>query len=173
MDAAMNSTVAKLTAALPTLNPNEATAVLQVAVPITVRGAARFLEELATHLSEHPDALTSGETRCPPVLIRLTHVLHDSGHHVVRPGCAHCGKTVVELRQLRPEGRVWEACDGRSRRSTCSRCGQHEVRIAARRPDEAIELIEKSPFARWASRNGGSVASAYPLSNGVPKRTWL
>jgi hypothetical protein len=135
MDAAMNSTVAKLTAALPTLNPNEATAVLQVAVPITVRGAARFLEELATHLSEHPDALTSGETRCPPVLIRLTHVLHDSGHHVVRPGCAHCGKTVVELRQLRPEGRVCGTCDGRSRRSTCSRCGQHEVRIAARRPD--------------------------------------
>ena len=129
----MNSTVTKLTAALPTLNPSEATAALEVAVPTTVRGAARFLEELATHLSEHPDALTSGDTRCPPALIRLTHVLHDRGHHVVRPGCAHCGKAVVELRQLRPEGRVCGTCDGRSRRSTCARCGQQEVRIAARR----------------------------------------
>ena len=138
MDAATNSAVTNLTAALPTLSPREATTALEVAVPTTVRGAARFLEELATHISAHPDALTSGDTRCPPALIRLTHVLHDGGHHVVRPGCAHCGKTVTELRQLRPEGRICGTCDGRSRRATCSRCGQQKVRIAARRPDGKV-----------------------------------
>ena len=134
----MNSAVTNLTAALPNLSPGEATAALEVAVPITVRGAARFLEELVAHLCVHPDALTSGDSRYPPVLIRLTHVLHDNGHQVVRPGCAHCGKTVTELRQLRPEGRICGTCDGRSRRSTCSRCGQQEVRIAARRPEGKV-----------------------------------
>jgi hypothetical protein len=137
MDAAMNSAVTNLTGALPNLSPGEATTALEVAVPITVRGAGRFLEELVAHLCVHPDALTSGDSRCPPVLIRLTHVLHD-GHQVVRPGCAHCGKTGTELRQLRPEGRVCGTCDGCSRRSTCARCGQQEVRIAARRPEGKV-----------------------------------
>jgi hypothetical protein len=40
------------------------------------------------------------------VLPRLTHVLHDAGQPVVRPGCAHCGKVMIDLRQLRPEGRL-------------------------------------------------------------------
>jgi hypothetical protein len=47
--------------------------VLEAAVPITVKGPARFLEELAGHMAAHPDALTSGDTRGPPVLPRLTH----------------------------------------------------------------------------------------------------
>ena len=106
MDAAVNSAITHLLAAVPTLDANEASSALDVAVPINVRGAARFLEELVAHLSTHPDAMGSGDSRCPPVLIRLTHVLHDNGHQVIRPGCAHCGKTVTELRQLRPEGRI-------------------------------------------------------------------
>jgi hypothetical protein len=35
---------------------------VQSAVPVTVRGPARFLEELAAHLAAHPDALTSGSS---------------------------------------------------------------------------------------------------------------
>jgi hypothetical protein len=50
----MNSAVTNLTAALPKLSSDAATTALEAAVPITVRGAARFLEELAAHLSTHP-----------------------------------------------------------------------------------------------------------------------
>jgi len=138
MDAAVNSAIAHLLAAVPTLDANEASSALDVAVPINVRGAARFLEELVAHLSTHPDAMGSGDSRCPPVLIRLTHVLHDNGHQVIRPGCAHCGKTVTELRQLRPEGRICGSCDSRSRLAVCSRCGRQNARIAARRLDGKI-----------------------------------
>jgi hypothetical protein len=123
MDAAVNSAITHLLAAVPMLDAKEASSALDVAVPINVRGAARFLEELVTHLSTHPDAMGSGDSRCPPVLIRLTHVLHDNGHQVIRPGCAHCGKTVTELRQLRAEGRICGPCDSRSRLAVCSRCG--------------------------------------------------
>ncbi len=138
MDAAMSSAITHLTAAVPALDADTAKAALEAAVPIPVRGAARFLEELTGHMDTHPDALTSGDSRCPPLLLRLTHVLHDAGHPVVRPGCAHCGKTVTNLRQLRPEGRICGTCDARSRSATCARCGRTDTRIAARRAEGGI-----------------------------------
>ncbi|MFE1610369.1 hypothetical protein ACFW7P_16655 [Streptomyces albidoflavus] len=123
MEAATNAAVGQVTKALPTLSTADANAVLETAVPIPVRGAARFLEELAEHMATHPDALTSGSSLCPPVLLRLAEVLHEAGHPVVRPGCAHCGKIRSDLRQLRPEGRLCGSCDARSRkRETCARC---------------------------------------------------
>lgn len=136
--AALTAACAQLTMALPTLGTDGAAAALEAAVPISVKGAARILEALAGHLAAHSDALTSGDARCPPVLLRLTHVLADAGHPVVRPGCAHCGRITLDLRQNRPEGRICGTCDGRSRRSACARCGQANVRIAARRPDGKI-----------------------------------
>ncbi|MFB4420679.1 XRE family transcriptional regulator [Streptomyces sp. QL37] len=138
MKAARAAAVGQLTSALPSLDAQEAEAALVTAVPIPVRGAARFLEELAGHLAAHPDALTSGSSLCPPVLLRLAEVLHDAGHPVVRPGCAHCGKLRSDLRQLRPEGRLCGTCDARSRQATCARCGRENVRIAARRPEGRI-----------------------------------
>ncbi|MGV9387063.1 hypothetical protein ACWDRB_65570 [Nonomuraea sp. NPDC003707] len=139
LEAAMNAAVSRLTAALPMLGAEEATAVLEAAVPITVKGPARFLEELAAHIAAHPDALTSGDSRCPPVLLRLTHLLHEAGHPVVRPGCARCGTIRADLRQLREEGRICGTCDARSRRNgTCGRCGATEVQIVAKRPEGGI-----------------------------------
>lgn len=138
LDVAMTTVISQLTTAVPRLSTTEAHAVLAAAVPIPVRGAARFLEELAAHLAAHPDALTSGDSHCPPVLLRLTHILHDAGHPVVRPGCARCGTVVIALRQLRPDGRVCGPCDARSRRGTCARCGRTETRIVARRPEGGI-----------------------------------
>ena len=123
-------------------------------MPIPVRGAARFLEELTGHMDTHPDALTSGDSRCPPVLLRLTHVLHDAGHPVVRPGCAHCGKTGhqpsaasargPDLRHLRRASR---------RRRTCARCGRTTARIAARRAEGAnlSPLLPRRPASRSRS----------------------
>ncbi|KUO20813.1 hypothetical protein [Streptomyces dysideae] len=139
MEAATAAAIGQLISALPSLDAQEAEAALVAAVPIPVRGAARFLEELAGHLAARPDALTSGSSLCPPVLLRLAEVLHDAGHPVVRPGCAHCGKIRADLRQLRPEGRVCGSCDARSRRrETCARCHRDGQRVAARRHDGPI-----------------------------------
>ncbi len=138
LEAATTAAVTQLTAALPVLSTEEATAALEAAVPIAVRGPARFLEELAGHMAANPGALTSGDTRCPQVLLRLTHVLHDAGHPVVRPGCARCGKIRPDLRQRRPEGRICGTCDAQSRKETCARCGATETKIVAKRPEGGI-----------------------------------
>ena len=143
-EAAMTEAVRQVTMALPALNADDAKAAVEVAVPIPVRGAARFLEELAKHMAAHSDALTSGDSHCPPVLLRLAQVLHDAGHPVVRPGCAHCGRVRADLRQLRPEGRLCGTCgtcgtcDAKSRLAACARCGRENVRLAASRAEGRI-----------------------------------
>jgi hypothetical protein len=135
----MDAAVAQVTAALPAIGNGEATALLEAAAPITVKCPARFLEELAAHVAAHPDALASGSSLCPPVLLRLTHVLYEAGYPVVRPGCAHCGRIRTDLRQLREEGRICSSCDSRSRKNgTCGRCGAAGVQIVARRPEGGI-----------------------------------
>jgi hypothetical protein len=126
LETAMNDAITQVTAALPMIGAEEAKAALETAVPITMKGQgpARFLEELAAHMTAHPDALTSGSSLCPLVLLRLASVLHEAGYPVVRPGCAHCGKATVGLRQLREEGRVCSSCASRSRKNgACGRCG--------------------------------------------------
>jgi hypothetical protein len=138
MDAATSSAITQMTAALPSLDADRAGAALAAAVPIPVRGAARFLEELAAHMVAHPDALTSGTSRCPPVLLRLIHVLYGAGHPVVRPGCVDCGTVTVELRRLRPDGRICGTCDARSRLAMCARCRRAGTRIVARRSEGGI-----------------------------------
>jgi hypothetical protein len=132
---------ARLEAALPSIGAEEAAAAMEAAVPVTMKGQgpAWFLEELAAHMTAHPDALTSGSSLCPLALLRLARVLHEAGHQVTRPGCAHCGKVTTDLRQLREEGRICSSCDSRSRKNgTCSRCGATGVVITARRPDGGI-----------------------------------
>ncbi len=131
LETAMNAAVTRVTAALPSIGAEEAAAELEAAVPVTMKGQgpAWFLEELASHMTAHPDALTSGSSLCPLVLLRLARVLHEAGHQVVRPGCAHCGKVTADLRQLREEGRICSSCDSRSRKNgTCGRCGATGVR---------------------------------------------
>ena len=137
----MNAAVTRVTAALPAISAEEAAAALEAAVPVTMKGQgpAWFLEELAAHMTAHPDALTSGSSLCPLVLLRLARVLHEAGHQVIRPGCAHCGKVTADLRQLREEGRICSSCDSRSRKNgTCGRCGAAGVLIVARRPEGGI-----------------------------------
>jgi len=135
----MDAAVTQVTAALPAIGAGEAAAGLEAAVPITVKGPARFLEELAVHMAAHPDALTSGSSLCPPVVLRLARVLHEAGYPVVRPGCARCGAIRTDLRQLREEGRICGSCDSRSRKDgTCGRCGATGVQIAAKRPGGGI-----------------------------------
>jgi hypothetical protein len=100
LEAAMNAAAAQVTAALPAIAAEDAMAALETAAPATMKGKgqARSLEELAAHMTAHPDALTSGSSLCPPALLRLTRVLHEAGWQVTRPGCAHCGKITAYLR---------------------------------------------------------------------------
>ncbi len=81
---------------------------------------ARVLDE---YLTEHPDALNSPDAHCPRVLVRLAATMHSAGHQVVRPSCARCGESGLELPRLAPEGRCCEWCLTRERLTTCARCG--------------------------------------------------
>lgn len=98
----------------------------------------KSLGQLADHLADHPDALTSGDPRCPPSLIRLAHALHDAGHtRVVRPACAGCGRITVKLTQTSDAGRTCGTCAARATKRPCARCGR-TARIAARRAEGGI-----------------------------------
>lgn len=111
-----------------------------IAMLLKAAGVAsgKSLGQLADHLADHPDALTAGDPRCPPSLIRLAHALHDGGHTVVvRPACAGCGKITVKLNQIGAAGRICATCAGRNNQGICARCGR-TGRIAARRADGRI-----------------------------------
>lgn len=133
---ALRSAVAEaLSAAVPVLQEGDIGIVLENA-----RAAKGIpLRELANHLSDHPDALSSGDARCPAVLVRLAHVLHDAGHTaVVRPGCAGCGKVTLDLARSGPDGRLCQMCAVHASLGTCARCGRQGTRIAARREEGGI-----------------------------------
>jgi len=92
------------------------------------------LRNLAQHLAKHPGALTSGDPRCPAVVIRVAHALHDAGYPaVVRPGCAGCGKVTIGLARSGLDGRL---CTRRATkaepRKPCARCGRTRP-VSARR----------------------------------------
>ena len=138
LEAATASVAGHLTLALPSLGLQEARAALAEAIPIPVRGAAKFLEELASHMAAHPGALTSGSSHCPPAMLRLIHVLHRAGRPVARPGCAHCGTVRADLPRLRPEGRICGTCDAKTRLITCAHCHRGGQRLSARRSEGPI-----------------------------------
>jgi hypothetical protein len=139
MNAATEMATAQMIVALPDLSHDGALAALTAAVPIPGRGVVRIVEELGAHLAAHPDALTSGDSRCPRVLLRLVRVLGETGYPVTRPGCAQCGTIRDDLSDFRSEGRVCGVCAARSRpRKSCARCGRTDTRIAARRAEGVI-----------------------------------
>ncbi|MEV5506559.1 hypothetical protein [Streptomyces orinoci] len=133
-ESAIAAAVTQLMTLLAALDVAAAESALDDARPIS----SRILEDLAAHLAAHPDALTSGDSHCPPVLLRMVHVLHAAGYEVVRPGCASCGGVRVDLPKIRAEGRICSPCDNRTRRGTCARCGRTDTHIAAKRPEGVI-----------------------------------
>lgn len=127
--------VTTLTRTVPGLSEEDISVLLETA-GIT---KGKSLGQLADHLAEHPNALTSGDPQCPLSLIRLTHALHEAGHSaVVRPGCADCGKVTVDLARNGPGGRLCQMCWVRANHGTCARCGATSTRIAARRAEGGI-----------------------------------
>jgi hypothetical protein len=65
------------------------------------------LRDLDEHLAAHPDALTSGDPRCPLAVVKFTRALNAVGHTaIVPPGCLACGRNTVELPFNSPGGPV-------------------------------------------------------------------
>jgi hypothetical protein len=173
--------VAAVITVAPQLPDDDIAAVLQAA-----RAAAgRSLAELARHLSEHPDALTTGDPRCPQSLIRLTHVLHEGGHTgVVRPPCAACGAVTLLLNASGDAGRMCGPCARQHNRKPCARCGR-TARIAARRSDGAIcftcyntdpDVVEPCSQCGQRRRPTGRRADRSPLCKScwsAPTRTCI
>ncbi|NMH95877.1 hypothetical protein [Pseudonocardia acidicola] len=96
------------------------------------------LRELADHLQAHPDALLTGSTDGPKVLLRLLGLLAVAGYPVVLPCCTSCGKQTANLPRIASNGRVCQACGAKSYFGDCARCGRTNTRIAARRPEGRI-----------------------------------
>jgi hypothetical protein len=99
-------------------------------------GAVRVMpfHQLAGHLEASPDALTSGDPRCPLIVVRLTHTLAAMGCSSVRPpGCGDCGRVIADLRLSGPNGRRCQPCSNRANHRPCSRCGK-SARIMAKDP---------------------------------------
>lgn len=133
--AARKAVLTALSTTVPELGTDAISTALETA------GGARgiALGQLAEHLAHHPDALVSGDPRCPPVFVRLTHALHHAGHAVVvRPGCAGCGKVTPDLPRSGPGGRLCQMCAVHASLGTCARCGRPNTRIAARRTEGGI-----------------------------------
>lgn len=125
-----------LTTALPGLDTEAASAALQQAQA----DHGIVLRELDEHLAVHPDALTSGDPRCPAVIVRLTRALLAAGHaDATPPGCSDCRRIGIALPRNGPAGRICQACAARSPRNKkpCARCGR-TARIFARRDEGGI-----------------------------------
>lgn len=126
--------IATLTATLPTLSEAEANAVLR-----SIRADRGIpLRRLDEHLATHPDAVTSGDPRCPIVVVRAAHALRAAGYvDAIPPGCTSCGRADVDLPRGGPDGRRCQACAARTTKRPCARCGR-TARIIARRPEGGI-----------------------------------
>ena len=135
-ETARATVAAAVRAALPTLPTADLPSILAKA-----QADKRIaLRNLADHLASHPDALHSGDPRCPVVVLRLIHTLHEAGYPVVRPGCAGCGKITHDLLRSGPAGRLCQMCGVRASLKTCARCGRDNARILARRAEGGICL---------------------------------
>jgi len=135
--------VARLRQAIPGLGEQAARDALAAA-----RVGVRALRSLDAYLAAQPDALTSGDPRCPLPLMRLAWVLADAGHDRVRPPrCAHCGQPARRMRKLTPDGRVCDRCAGQARARRCGSCGtQAQIirRADATTPDLCQACYQRS-----------------------------
>ncbi|MFJ9777820.1 XRE family transcriptional regulator [Kitasatospora sp. NPDC101157] len=126
--------VTALTATLPGLDH---AAALEA---VTAAGAAQGgpLRDLDQHLAAHPQALVSGDSHCPPGIVRLALALHAAGHAAVPLACTNCGRTGLDLPRLGPAGRLCNTCAARNSKGACDRCGRTGTRLAARRAEGRI-----------------------------------
>ncbi|WP_256105543.1 hypothetical protein [Streptomyces sp. ODS05-4] len=128
---------------------------LELARPFTTG----TLEDLAAHLDTHRDALTSGRSSGPKLLLKVIWVLHAAGYPVTRPACAGCGKVRQTLPVVHAEGRLCNGCNRKARHTvgTCARCGRENIRLHSKQPGgdwcQACYLAQKREPCRECGRN--------------------
>jgi hypothetical protein len=100
----------------------------------TVMHAHRY-QQIAAHLREHADALTSGASTTPVDVARLITALRQGGRdEVADPRCADCDRPCFP-RDHRPDGqRICRRCSNRRRYTACGRCGNVRP-VCTRQPD--------------------------------------
>jgi hypothetical protein len=119
------SRVARLAARLrrlvPSLDPAGAARIVAAA-----KIGRHWAGTIDAYLTEHPDALTSGDNTCPLPLIRLIHALAAAGvAGVVAPACARCGQVTPKLTGAGSGGRICARCVHLNRpQHTCIQCGR-------------------------------------------------
>lgn len=128
------------------------------------------LRQLHDHLYLNPDAILQGSDRAPQALIRLAHVLHDSGHaEVALPACTACGLTTSVLFPT-ASGNVCQRCRPRPKPRICARCGQLGT-ISAQRPEGyiCVRCYRLDPqVVEVCGKCGRERAPATRLEDGTP-----
>ena len=117
-------------------------------------GGSHGLATLQWHLQNHRNALGSGDSDAPRVVLRLIKLLDHTGYdNVVVPACADCG--AVERALLTPVqgGRVCRRC-ARLRAEACSRC----KRVAA-----VYRRVEDGPICERCWRADPAATSTCAL----------
>ncbi len=106
------------------------------------------LRNLAQHLAEHPGALTSGDPRCPAVVIRVAHAFHDAGY---RPQCGRAARAVARSLSVSPDMAPTDGCAPSARRKP-SRGGRAHAAGAragsahdARKAASALLAMRRTP----------------------------
>jgi hypothetical protein len=99
------------------------------------------LNELAAHLATHPDALTSGDPRCPRAVVRLAHTLRRRHAIVVRPAAPDAARPAT--------------CRGRARRVGSARCALPEPTWPP-----ALDAAAKTPASPPAVPKAASATAA-------------
>lgn len=133
-DQARKTVVDRLVELCPVLTREHLDCVVRQAVRSTAS-----LRGLDVHLTEHPDALTSGSSNAPPALVRFAALLSAAGvDGIVRPRCLRCGRA-RPLPTIVDGGRVCNTCHRREMIETCVRC-RRSARMAARAADGPVCL---------------------------------
>ncbi len=125
----LDDIVRRMTASVDGLEPGPARQFARQVAP-----RPQPLSHLHHHLEARPDALVSGSSEVPLVVLRLIAVLGEAGFEgVVAPSCTDCGR--VKYLSLHVEGgRVCRRCGEHRGGKACGRCG-------ARRPVRAYDEI--------------------------------
>lgn len=91
---------------------------------------------IASHLANHPTALTDGGSRMPKVMAEFIYSAIEEGVvGLIAPSCAVCGHPRTLFHLYDDGQRICTSCYRRSRRGECSVCGRVNLSIAKRAPD--------------------------------------
>ena len=85
----------------------------------------RRLDRLVGHLQTEPEALRSGDSNCPKVVIDLLDVLVAAGvDGAAHARCVVCAQPRRQLQTVSAGGRVCESCRHRAKIEPCQGCGR-------------------------------------------------